>query len=103
MRRYVTHISEEDFRKLYPDVLDVLPSSNCYYKGAPEPKPFVVAVHNDGDTYFNKHLNVFNQPIILLSSVRTVRRTRDYFEVFDGTETYKIKKSETKALYKITD
>lgn len=103
MRRYVTHISEEDFRKLYPDVLDTTEAINIYYKDMPAPKPWVIAVHVDGDTYFSKNLGVFNKSIILLSNVNTVRRSRDYFEVEDGKKLYKIKKVETKAIYKITD
>ena len=103
MRRYVTHISEEDFRKLYPDIIGKEKPINCYCSAAYETKPLVVAIHNEGDTYFSKEMLVFNEPIILLSNVRTVRRTRDYFEVNDGIKLYKIKKSETKAIYKITD
>ena len=103
MRRYATHISEEDFRKLYPDILGKEKPINSYYAFSHEVKPYVIAVHKEGDTYFSKEMLVFNKPIILLANVHTVRRTRDYFEVNDGIKVYKIKKAETKAIYKITD
>jgi hypothetical protein len=100
VRDYVTQISKEDFTNLFPDGMGAdTPILNEFT--ARIPYPYVIAVHTDNDTYFDKKLGVSGVKRICIWDVKRIRRTRDYFEVFDGNKIYKIKKSETKAIYKV--
>ena len=89
MRKYITRISLEDFKKISPEIADSLE----------EEFPYCVAVSNIGYPLPN---NMGTAEAISVANVKHIYSTRDYWEIHTTTGSVnKVSKKLTKAIYQI--
>lgn len=89
MRKYITRLSLEDFKKINPEIAE----------GLEEEFPYCVAVSNKG---YPLPYNMGTAETICVSNVKHIYSTRDYWEVHTTTGAVnKVPKKLTKAIYQI--
>ena len=120
---FITEISESDFRKLnikvwymenhekrYENINDMLDEALDIIKGSEFDTdkeslkyPITLAIHIDDGFYLDKILNMYTGPqsFQIGFGIKHIYVTRDYYEVRDRKDYWRVKKNETKAIYRI--